>query len=184
MSLDKIDPPSTRAEIVARLRELHAASVAACAVLSTPEFVAPRGTSWSPADHLRHLTKTMRAITRGLNLSWWKLRIAFGKARKPSRSYDGVRESYLNHLPAFTGRSNPFAPSSRNLEEDPEAWRAQVMRYYDVAFDELVRAAERWDEAALDKYRLPHPLIGKLTLREMLFFTLYHNWHHIRRVNQ
>jgi hypothetical protein len=31
-------------------------------------------------------------------------------------------------------------------------------------------------------YRLPHPLLGKLTVREMLFFTVYHNAHHLDQV--
>jgi len=41
---------------------------------------------------------------------------------------------------------------------------------------------ERWDDKRLDRYQLPHPVLGKLTVREMLFFTLYHNKHHASRV--
>jgi hypothetical protein len=37
---------------------------------------------------------------------------------------------------------------------------------------------ERWSEAELDAYRLPHPLLGRLSVREMMFFTLLHNRHH------
>ena len=37
-----------------------------------------------------------------------------------------------------------------------------------------------WSEKDLDKYKLPHPLLGKLTVREMLFFTIYHNEHHLK----
>jgi len=33
-------------------------------------------------------------------------------------------------------------------------------------------------ETALDLYILPHPLLGKITLREMLYFTAYHVYHH------
>ncbi len=46
----------------------------------------------------------------------------------------------------------------------------------------LVGKIPGWSEAALDRYRLPHPLLGKLTVREMLFFTLYHNAHHLDQV--
>ena len=34
------------------------------------------------------------------------------------------------------------------------------------------------DTADLDAVLLPHPLLGKLTVREMLFFTVYHVQHH------
>ncbi len=39
-----------------------------------------------------------------------------------------------------------------------------------------------WSETSLDRYRLPHPLLGRLTVREMLFFTLGHGLHHARNV--
>ncbi len=30
---------------------------------------------------------------------------------------------------------------------------------------------------------MPHPLIGRLTVREMLFFTLLHTRHHLDRIH-
>jgi len=36
-----------------------------------------------------------------------------------------------------------------------------------------------WSELQMDRIRLPHPVLGKLSVREMLFFTLYHNQHHL-----
>jgi hypothetical protein len=46
----------------------------------------------------------------------------------------------------------------------------------------LCSRLERMDEKQLDAYLLPHPLLGKLTLREMLYFTIYHVEHHQRIV--
>ena len=37
---------------------------------------------------------------------------------------------------------------------------------------------DSFSEKDLDNYILPHPLLGKLTIREMLFFTIYHVQHH------
>jgi len=42
-----------------------------------------------------------------------------------------------------------------------------------------VKKIKNYNEANLDKYIIPHPLLGKLTLREMLFFTIHHNEHHL-----
>ncbi len=44
----------------------------------------------------------------------------------------------------------------------------------------LAQGIERWSDAQLDRRCLPHPLLGKLSVREMLFFTLYHNLHHVQ----
>jgi hypothetical protein len=44
----------------------------------------------------------------------------------------------------------------------------------------LIGAVKRnWGESELDSYILPHPILGKLTIREMLFFTLYHDTLHL-----
>jgi hypothetical protein len=50
------------------------------------------------------------------------------------------------------------------------------------AVEELGRRVVSWSEIDLDRYRLPHPLLGKLTVREMLFFTLQHLAHHASKV--
>jgi len=53
-----------------------------------------------------------------------------------------------------------------------------LLEQWSKASSELVLVAEKWNESELDGYLLPHPLIGKLTIREMLFFTMYHNLRH------
>ena len=39
---------------------------------------------------------------------------------------------------------------------------------------------QRWPEPSLDRYQLLHPLLGRLTVREMLEFSVYHHAHHLR----
>ncbi|HEY0305811.1 MAG TPA: DinB family protein [Longimicrobiales bacterium] len=173
--------PATGADIAAELNRLHDESVAFYATLPTATFVAPQGAAWSPADHVRHLTKSMRALNRGLRLPLFVLRWRFGRASRPSRSYDGVVAAYRKRLETFDGRNNPFAPAT-SPAVDTEAWRATVMSYHATAVAELIRHARRINEDKLDKIQVPHPLLGKMTLREMLFFMLYHNLHHVRLV--
>ncbi|MBN8578769.1 MAG: DinB family protein [Cytophagales bacterium] len=48
----------------------------------------------------------------------------------------------------------------------------------------LASKLNRFSEAELDLYILPHPLLGKLTLREMIYFTCYHVQHHQELVKQ
>jgi hypothetical protein len=46
----------------------------------------------------------------------------------------------------------------------------------------LENASEPWREEDLDRYRLPHPVLGLVTVREMLMFTLFHFDHHRENV--
>jgi hypothetical protein len=178
-----VQPPWTRDEIIAQLHDLHQQSLRFWAGFDTATFVAPIGDGWSPADHVRHLTKVMRALTRGLLLARFKLVLRFGLTFRASRTYDQIRETYLARLPAFTG-PNPFAAKTVDALEDADAWRNNVMMQYDATLNELTGAIAKWSERALDRLRLPHMLIGKLTVREMLLFVLYHNLHHIKGVTR
>ena len=178
-----VEPPRTREEIVAALGKLHRESTAYWRAFSTAEFFAPLGAAWSPADNVRHLSKSIRAVTKGLDLPRLVLAVAFGVHRRPSRSYDEIREAYHGVL-AAGGKAGRFAPSERVPPADLAGWRDELMAERERAADALARSAARWSEKALDRYRLPHPLLGKLSVREMLLFTLYHNLHHVRVVER
>ncbi len=182
MTSFSVNAPAAGDEIARELDRLHKESVAFYTTLSTSRFAAPQGSGWSPADHVRHLTKSLRALNRGLRLPRFVLRWKFGRAQRASRVYEEIVQAYRKRLETFDGRNNPFAPRASAAPSDPELWRAEVMRFHQIAVAELIRHTRRISEAALDTYQVPHPLLGELTLREMLFFMLYHNLHHVRLV--
>ena len=84
-----------------------------------------------------------------------------------------MRTRYLGLLEAG-GKAGRFAPSAETTSD-----RSTILARLAQANDELQKAITRWSEADLDRYQLPHPLLGKLTVREMLFFTVYHQHHHM-----
>ncbi len=173
-----VEEPRTRDEILAQLARLHQASAGYWASFSTVELLAPIGIAWSPADNVRHLTKSIRAVVQGLRVPRLVLGLRFGWARRPSRSYAEVRESYHARL-ARGADAGRFTPRPAAVPEDAEAYRAEIMAHHDQATGALATELARWPEKSLDRYYMPHPLLGKLTVREMLFFTLYHNLHHV-----
>lgn len=125
----------------------------------------------------------MRALTRGLLLARFKLLLRFGLTFRSSRTYDQIRDTYLARLPSFKG-PNPFAPKVVNAFDDADAWRNNIMLQYDATLNDLTAAIATWNERSLDRLRLPHLLLGKLTVREMLFFVLYHSLHHMTGVSR
>jgi hypothetical protein len=60
-----------------------------------------------------------------------------------------------------------------------EALRIPFAAEYAARRRRTGRPFRRWPEAKLDAIQLPHPLLGNLTVREMLFFTLFHQSHHM-----
>ena len=55
----------------------------------------------------------------------------------------------------------------------------KLIKKYVLHKEKLIAKIEKQTESDLDKYILPHPLLGKVTLREMLYFTIHHNEHHL-----
>jgi hypothetical protein len=177
-----IESPQTRQEIIDAFAQQQSASIAYWEAFDTATFFRSIGSSWSPADTVRHLSKSIRPVGKALGTSKLVLRFLFGKAGRGSLTYDELRTRYLGLL-AEGAQAGRFAPSPRS-EEDPESWRAGIMRDFTRVNDDLRKAIARWPEAKLDRLQLPHPLLGKLTVREMLFFTLYHQRHHIEVVQR
>ena len=148
--------------------------------LAEDELVHRVGEAWTPAEHLRHLCIAVAAVARGLAVPRWLLRLRFGRARAPSRTYDVIRETYRSRLAAGAGASGRFVPPREDVSPAQAAERrADLLARWARVNAALRSPLERWSEANLDGVRMPHPILGKLTVREMLFFTLYHNRHHV-----
>jgi hypothetical protein len=165
-------------EIATALRALHAESVLYWKSFPTDRFLAPIGDAWSPAENVRHLTKSIRAVNVGLRLPRWVLWFAFRRPSRPSRNYTEMRDIYLARL-AEGVTAGRFSPDARPAPTDPESERRRIMEYHRIAIEELVTRLLAWPDHALDRRNLPHPALGTLTVREMLYFTLYHNRHHV-----
>lgn len=144
---------------------------------SNEEFYAPQGEHWSPAEHVRHLTKSVRAVARGMRQPRLLLRLMFGLADDHSRGFSELLEVYRQKLAdgATAGRFTP-SPNKRG--------RDAIMEHWHIASKQLNLALASWSEEELGVYRLPHPLLGKLTVREMLLFTVFHNAHHAGRIRE
>jgi hypothetical protein len=164
------------------LAEQRAESLEAWSRFPTATFFAPIGEAWSPAENVRHLVKSMRPVVKALRMHPIVLRMMFGKSDHGSVSYDGLVARYRQAL-SEGGTAGRFAPSSR-IATDLGVWRAQILSEFESVHHQLCSAIERWTEPKLDRLRLPHPLLGKLTVREMLYFTLYHERHHLAGVQR
>ena len=170
--------PYTAAEVRTSLERLVNEGTARLAGVSDATFFAPQGDRWSPAEHIRHLRKSTAPVARALRLPRLVLRFKFGAHREPSRTFVPLRDWYLSKLVEFGSRPNRFAPGPDASAQDA-ARRAAIMSAWQASASDLDAAIRGWSESALDKYRLPHPLLGPLSLREMLEFTVYHTSHHL-----
>lgn len=174
--------PHTAAQLIAAFEEQEQESLRYWAAFDDDAFFRKIGTSWSPAETVRHLTKSNRPVVKALRMPKLVVWLMFGKPRRSSMTYDELQARYLQGL-AEGGQAGRFAPSKQE-QQDLAAWRRSIMSQYTGVSAALRKAIARWSERNLDRRQLPHPLLGKLTVREMLFFTLYHQRHHMAVVER
>ena len=177
----EIHPPTDREEITAELTRVDDEITAFFQRIDTKTFLTAQGEKWSPADHLRHLTKSMRPLAKGMSLPGPVIGLRFGWPRRASRTFDELYEAYTTRL-AQGVSAGRFAPSSPSSPDEGEAGKSRVFTQWQGAERALRAVTLRWSEKKLDRYQAPHPALGKLTIREMLYFTIFHNVHHARLV--
>ena len=170
--------PFTAAEIARDLDAVREWSGRFWQSFDVQQFFAPMGEAWSPADHVRHLVKSNRPVAAALRVPRLFLLLRFGIARRPSQRYDGLVATYRGAL-AGGLKAGRYAASPLPAERQTAEERQRALASLDETLAAVARALARWGERALDRLRLPHPGLGPLTVREMAFFTLYHNTHHV-----
>ena len=138
----------------------------------------PEG-KWSPAENLSHLIASTFPISSALNKAKIMFSV-FGTSKDGSRSYEEMFGFYMGKLDEGVGTAGagfePKAEDVVDVQKMLENWR-MIASKFEARLD-------KWSESDLDKYRLPHPLLGKMTFREILFFTHFHNMIHFDIINQ
>ena len=160
-------------EIADRIIENHQKLADFVAGLSEADFsFAPAG-KWTAGQQLDHIFRGVSPVRMALRLPKFVPRILFGKADHTTVNYERLVENYHSGLAAGGKASGSFIPPEISFDRR-EALRNKLLK----TVGGLVKGIKGFPEAQLDELVLPHPILGKLTMREMLYFTIYHAEHH------
>ncbi len=175
--------PYSKSEILEALSSAESEVAGFFGSLSDEELTLRVGDTWTPTEHLQHLNTSVSAVARGFSMPPLLLRLRFGRARAPSRTFEQVRDAYRAQLEAGGRSTAEFEPPREKLSAaEANRRKAELLARWSRVNARLRVALEKWKERSLEGILLPHPLMGKLTAREMLLFTLYHNGHHMQGV--
>ena len=165
-----------KSEIQARLIRDHAAF--ADFIGNLPDVLANHSMpgKWTPLQQLSHIMKSVSPVKIAFILPKFVVHAFFGRANRPSRSYDELVAKYKAKLEAGGKSTTRFLP-------DSTCDRIQLQDAVERNIKVLTERIDRFTERELDQLILPHPLLGKLTFREMLYFTIYHVEHHHSQIN-
>lgn len=160
-------------EIQSQLRQSHAAFANTVSALSATEFTQHLPEKWSAGLQLEHIFLSVKPLRMALRLPKLVLQLLMGKANRNSRSFDEVVQKYQAKLQSGGRATGRFVPKAVPIEQ-----KEKLLAGLQKQVDGLCAAIDNFTETDLDTYLIPHPLLGRMTVREMLYFTIYHVQHH------
>ncbi len=136
---------------------------------------------WTMAGHLYHLIKSTKGVSRGIQMPKLALQVAFGKSNRTERTFEQQHQRYIKALGDFTTANGfPPTPSSDFVPSEGRQFEKQALldRFIEEG-EHYCQALKKWKEKDMSVYVLPHPIMGKLTIREFTYFTIFHAQHHL-----
>jgi hypothetical protein len=170
---------SSKIQIISSLKESGQRAQSWFEGIPVDQFFTREGEVWSASDNVDHMIKAIKPITKALKLPKVALQTLFGKPVNLSRSYEEICRIYSDEITKGAKASGSFLPK-QETPDIPEEKKEELLGQLSTELDKLLSAIEKWEESDLDEVQLPHPIIGKITLREILFFTIHHNLRHAR----
>jgi hypothetical protein len=160
-----------KTEIITNLNRAHSAFWDT-AILLPNANVSING-KWSVAQNVQHIIISLTRVNSYLTLPKSSIESKFGLSNRVSDNNEKFIGKYLNALANGVKSTAPFIPES-NLETDIKELVGQGKN----ALESFISNLQNWSEDELERYICPHPVLGKTTVREILYFTIYHVEHH------
>ena len=136
----------------------------------------PEG-KWTTGQQALHLLQSIKPLNSALSLPKVILKYKFGKANRDVRNYDTVVNRYHERLKESNGAT--FGPS-RLMKIPKLKDKDYLLNRLQTENKKLQYKTKKWKDKDLDGFVLPHPLMGKMPVRELLMWTAYHVEHHTR----
>ncbi|MFI5149299.1 MAG: DinB family protein [Bacteroidia bacterium] len=143
--------------------------------LNDAEFLTSRNDKWTPAQQLDHIVLCTKPLVQILGAKDVILS-KFGKATRPCMTYAEVITLYTEALAKGGKAPDRFVP--------PQITLAQRSALSGELQQQLLTIAQQlgtYSEEDLDTLILPHPLLGMLTVREMMYLMAHHATHHLEQ---
>jgi len=168
----------TKEEIINALIEVFDRTAQYCLDQDDGLFEKPiKVGKWSTAQNIDHLCSSTFPIAKAMTMPKLAMKMTFGTNNRNEKSIDELFEKYKKGLASGIKAPAQFEPPFISNDQ-----KKDTISKFKYAKEKLIKVSAKWDEKSLSKYIIPHPAIGKLTIREMLFFTIFHTEHHLNTI--
>jgi hypothetical protein len=142
--------------------------------LKEEEFENNINNKWSAGQDLVHLVKLLKIVNIAYLIPKPILQLLYGKNKNESKSLEALRTLYKNALAGGAKSPSLYIPKPVQFKN-----KNYLMSQHVKLNHSFTQKINNLSDLALDSYRLPHPILGKISLRELAIFTSFHTVHHI-----
>jgi hypothetical protein len=141
--------------------------------------VGPEG-KWTTGQQALHLLQGIKTLNTAMSMPKILLKYKFGKANRAVRDLDTVVNRYKERLKEIPDGA-VFGPS-QNMKIPRNQDKPYILDRLQVENKKLQYKTQKWKDKDLDGLILPHPLMGKMPVREIVMWTAYHIEHHTKQL--
>lgn len=171
----------SKEEIIQRLRSCSNEFTTFCAKIPGEVFFHQPPVKWSIAQNVKHLVISGTTTKLAFILPKFIVRLYAGKPNRRSRSYDELVNKYKLKLQQGGKASGIYIPKTI----DPQTGNENMLNDFLRTMNRLISSIHKnYRDDQLDQFLAPHPLLGKITLRELCYFTIYHTQHHLNIIKE
>ena len=171
----------TKTEIITATENMFNQFSATCSNINETLFFKRLVNKWSAAENMQHLIISTNTTTLAYALPKFLVRWVGGTPNRASKTYEEVKEKYYKKLSEGGRASGRFVPKSIEIkygrQKLTDNWHKATTNF-------IKKLLKNRTEKDLDNYLAMHPLLGRITLRELCYFTIFHTEHHLHSIQK
>ena len=156
-------------ELIEKLNQKHNLFIELLSSFSEKEFEMSYNGKWTAGQQLQHLLLSIKPISSALLIPRLLIKILFGKANRPGKTYQEIADKYQAMLNEGAKAKGAYIPKAVKFKQ-----KGEIIQPLEKTLYKLSKQLYTFTENELDSIILPHPIMGKITVREMIYFTIYH----------
>lgn len=164
-------------EIIAELHQSFQSLAKVSEQVREDEFNVSKNNKWTTAENISHLVRSTQMTTLAFSTPKFLHVILYGKPSRTSHGCSKVVDNYQKKLSEGASASGIYIPKKTDYN------KTQLNAELQLKGKKLITAiSEKWTDEQLDNYQISHPILGLITVRELAYFTIYHNGHHLKTI--
>lgn len=160
-------------EIINQINEHYGKFIEYMIKLSQDDFEFRYQEKWSAGQQLEHIVMCVKPLVQVYGMPKSIIEQNFGKVNRPNKTYQELLDEYKGKL-----KEGGKAPTQYVPEKESSTQRDSLIETLQDLIEKLNSKVDVFEEEELESLVIPHPLLGIITLKEMLYNAIYHVQHH------